>query len=890
MNNWLGKTYANLRDWFFEEINGYNLLKAILVFLIVLFLWQTFDSRLIKWFDDRILPYLSNLEFDNNSTILFVCIMFFPLFAIIECIKNRYYLPYLSFALLSFSVYIYTEHRIFGKYISTPDVILNLGYTDIIIILLAIFLLSCLCQYFYSNKKANSNSIPIFLPDLPISDPDSDLLDYSGSAKQLANDLEITQVDYSYSIGLISPWGTGKSSYLNLLEFYLKECKKFIIIKFNPRHSRSSKNIQEDFFDELFSVLNKYDSRFSSSFKRYLKAIDVVSDNKILSFLFDAQKIWDKESEKDKINNAIRRINKKIIIFIEDFDRLLSDEIIEVFKLIDGNASFTNLIFVTAYDKMHINGIIDKAYSNEYTFFSDKFFTIEIQIPLRPYDKIFEYFLDGLCCGLSIKKEEKENYKIILSTHIQFLEEYLTTLRDVKRFLNLFVRHFKQIQGEVDFESYLLLYLIKYKHLDEYLSLYRKNYIGINILESSYPTYYLNEHLKVKSIKILEILFSKTSKYSLRSINNVMAFDIYFHESVYGALTIKEMEEIFDTTFEKAKDLIDRFAFENKHKDLISFLESKNILVFDSKIKFERFIDILIYMNCKDYEVRLPYFIILKLLYRENIKQILEKYDYQNIDYNDLIKAKLEGCYPYYPNNITKGILIGIINKEFHEGIIFTKDEVLDISKRALTNLIAKDPSIKQIHINLLYSCISEINQVTRDVSLDKEMCLKIKELIKKYPKGYLENFVRLGMFSSNPNFNSIACEPFWEQIFGDASQFKTFLDEQNDSTVPQIKLLKNFWKLYENNDYKPIEFENQGDVQKKINNNLIEENKKLNELLDIERALDIIEKEIISPNSTRDNIKKYRDMISRIDKIGLYIKKASDIKGKIQAKITLLS
>ena len=82
-----------------------------------------------------------------------------------------------------------------------------------------------------------------------------------------------------------------------------------------------------------------------------MKAIDVINENKIISFLFNTHKIWNKELEKDKINTAIKRLPKRIIVIIEDFDRLLANEIIEVFKLIDGNASFTNLIFITAYDK-----------------------------------------------------------------------------------------------------------------------------------------------------------------------------------------------------------------------------------------------------------------------------------------------------------------------------------------------------------------------------------------------------------------------------------------------------------------------------------------------------------------------------------------------------------
>ncbi len=508
-----------------------------------------------------------------------------------------------------------------GDYISIPPVIGNIGYTDCVIILLALFLISCIHSYVHSFKHSNQKSISnncVFRPDSAIAIPELDILDYSESAKQLAKDLETIQSENSCSIGLIAPWGTGKTSYLNLLEYHLSN-KKFIIIKFNPRHSYKASNIQKDFFEELFSKLKRFDSRFSSSFHDYLKAINVLSANKVFSFLFALHKTWSKESEKEKINHAIRRLNKRIIVIIDDFDRLLSDEIIEVFKLIDGNASFTNLIFITAYDKKHINEIIGKTYSNENTFFSDKFFSIEMQIPLRPYEKIQNYLLANLLDSLSVKNEDKEFFEILLANRMDILKKNLTTLRDVKRFLNLFLRQYKHVQEEVEFEDFFLLYIIKYRYIEEYLILYKKEYIQSNIIKGN-NRYFCNNELNVGSKDILEVLFSETNKYSIRSINNELAFDIYFHESVYGGLTIQEMNNLFQIPLNEAQIFIDNSVSEKTLQDLLSFLDSRNILAFKSKKTFRQFLDLLVYINCKNYDTSIPYFTLLKLIYEEKQK------------------------------------------------------------------------------------------------------------------------------------------------------------------------------------------------------------------------------------------------------------------------------
>lgn len=867
-----------------------NIVKSLFAFLVILFVWILFEGKLVEIFDSNILPCLSKIEFSKHSNILFFIIILFPIYAICRCFRNKYYIPFLSFLLLSFVVFVYLKYRLSGTYISIPSVIVNLGYTDILIILLTIFIISGLRSFVCSKQKKNNNN-SVFIPDAPINKPQLDILDYSESAKQLAKDLETIQVENSCSLGIIAPWGTGKTSYLNLLEHHLND-SSFIVVKFNPRHSYSTKSIQEDFFEELFSELKKYDNRFSSSFKDYLKAINIISDNKILPFLFDIHKIWNKESEKEKINHAIRRLNKRIVVIIEDFDRLLSNEIIEVFKLIDGNASFTNLIFITAYDKKHINEIIGKTYSNENTLFSDKFFTIEIQIPLRPYDKIYNYLLENLLANISVNIEDRESYQIVLANHIVILKKYLTTLRDVKRFLNLFTRQFKQVQGEVEFEDYFLLYLIKYSHIDEYLSLYKNEYIMTNVLIAG-NRYFLKDEIKAHTKEIIEILFSKTAKYTLRSINNETAFNIYFHESVYGGLTIKEMNRVLHIPINDALSFIDTSVSENKFKDLISFLDSRNTLTFENKDILERYLDLLTYINCKNYDVSVPYFTLLRLIYKENKEQVSAKYGYEEQEYKELISSKFKGNYPYYPNNITKGIIIGIINNEFIDEIIFSKTDALQIAKDALNNLIENDNQIRQRHIDLLYSCISDIDQVTRIVSLDQELCDKVRQLIEDSPSGYLENFVRLGMITFNKDFNSVACEPFWIQLFGNAQTFKAFINQLEENLIPKLKLVKNFWILYENNGYKPIEFQNQGNVQEKIDANLINEVDKFNQLLGIENEFDEYEKDRSKTPRIKDDeyyLKQYQRLLKHIDGIGLYITKTGDIKRKIQNIVSIIS
>ena len=54
------------------------------------------------------------------------------------------------------------------------------------------------------------------------------------------------------------------------------------------------------------------------------------------------------------------KLGKRLIVFVDDFDRLTDVEIIEVLKLIDKNAAFRNTIFITAYDERAVSNALRK--------------------------------------------------------------------------------------------------------------------------------------------------------------------------------------------------------------------------------------------------------------------------------------------------------------------------------------------------------------------------------------------------------------------------------------------------------------------------------------------------------------------------------------------------
>ena len=71
---------------------------------------------------------------------------------------------------------------------------------------------------------------------------------------------------------------------------------------------------------------------------------------------------------------------KKLIIFIDDIDRLDKSEVMAVIKLIRNSANFFNTIFVVSYDKEYLTNAITSI-SDQGEIFLEKIFQVELNPP-----------------------------------------------------------------------------------------------------------------------------------------------------------------------------------------------------------------------------------------------------------------------------------------------------------------------------------------------------------------------------------------------------------------------------------------------------------------------------------------------------------------------------
>lgn len=365
----------------------------------------------------------------------------------------------------------------------------------------------------------------------------------------------------SLSVGIIGDWGQGKSSMLNFLKSNIEKHEDNVIVEFNPRNSLNASTIQSDFFELFCSQVAGEARHIRIELAKYVKDILSSNDSWIASLLCAV--FPTDEVNREDINKLIADSRQNIFVIIDDFDRLTAPEILEVLKLIDCNANFVNTYFITAFDKSYVDEVMQNYLHTSKENFSDKYFDYEYYLPVVNQANMLNYMNKVL-----IELEHK-GYKIdkLAETWASCgfdICDKLCTIRNLKRFLNLFFGRYFMLNEEVDAHDFLYVTLLRYKEMNAYNALLDNSLIhkgrshpmtSNNDVEENPDLYYVNENLhdviKTNSFgefteKIIREPFpitrnapAKVKDYYQR-IQSIIFFDRYFYD--FQSLLLNQRE------------------------------------------------------------------------------------------------------------------------------------------------------------------------------------------------------------------------------------------------------------------------------------------------------------------------------------------------------------
>ena len=315
----------------------------------------------------------------------------------------------------------------------------------------------------------------MILTDEPLKSPDQDRLGFAPFAKRIATIIKNMQVKESIVFAVCGKWGSGKTTFLNFLTHYLMEKDSIITVKFNPWWFSGKENLLLQFFNTLNVVLGKNGSKLekvTKHLKIFSKILGLLSSSApiISPFLKPAKDITDEfnnlltelnnktvEDIKEEICNELKNFEGKIVVIIDDIDRLTADEIRELFTIVKAVADFPNTIYILAFDKEVVVRALEKVQEGKGEDYLKKIIQVPIELPLANKTTIRKMLIEELGVVLSGTPEEFFDQTYWWNAYFDGIDPFIKTVRDVKRLTNAIRVTYPSVKGEVNAVDFIAI-------------------------------------------------------------------------------------------------------------------------------------------------------------------------------------------------------------------------------------------------------------------------------------------------------------------------------------------------------------------------------------------------------------------------------------------------
>lgn len=475
--------------------------------------------------------------------------------------------------------------------------------------------------------------------DKPIKTGAEDLLGRVFFSKQLAKALYECDANDGLVIGLFGEWGSGKTSVLNMTMNEIKNmAKEFenkpLIVTFSPWNYSDKDNLISLFFRNLINNLdtpsnNKIKTKIGKVLTDYADCLDALSVLSPLGGILvnilkpiiktqgtNLMEVPNLDSTKEKLETILKESNQKIIVVIDDIDRLTNSQIRDIFHLAKQVGNFPNIVYILSMDREIVCRALKEIHNIDGHEYLEKIIQIPFEIPKISKSKVHKYLFNQLDKIIN----DTSNDTIIDDSYwervfVNCVSPYIDNLRDINRLTNIFKFKYRALYQEVSVEDMIgittlevlepKLYKWIYNHKDVLCNSIRYNISRNNGTRAEYRERFYNEFKGIninpdKSIRCVSTLFpafakeideyqgvyqSNAESKKKMKICDDEKFDIYFRydlDSVeVSRSTIKDC--LFRFNEEELGAIVEKI---NQDGNVVYFLEEVQSLIDD--IPYER--------------------------------------------------------------------------------------------------------------------------------------------------------------------------------------------------------------------------------------------------------------------------------------------------------------
>ncbi len=461
----------------------------------------------------------------------------------------------------------------------------------------------------------------MYSSDKPISKTDEDLLKRAAFSKNLGKAIYKYNVEDSLVIGVYGGWGTGKTSVINMameeLETLAKsDEKKPIIARFAPWNYSSQEDLISQFFkllgnklkiqgDKRLAGIGNLMQNYGGAFKvlKFIPFPGSEAVGEIAAQLADSigsaiSGGKDLSEVKEELEKALSEANQKIVVVIDDIDRLTSNQIRDIFQLVKQVANLPHIIYVLVMDRDVVCKSLKEVQNGKGEEYLEKIIQIPFTIP----------YIEGSMLSTVISKKlnkilEKPGNTVEVdngywnSVYTYCIAPYLKTVRDVNRLMNAFSFRYEVLKEEICLEDIMALTALDV--LDNNTYRWIGTHQDLLCGEKQYQS---------KSDMILEQSKAGLVQYGVSDVNrSISAIAVLFPRfaSLVGATTYAKFYSDNDIRFkmrvaqaeryslffsmdlsdmgvsrERIKDCINKYSPDDLDKELAAFNRDRNTIFF----------------------------------------------------------------------------------------------------------------------------------------------------------------------------------------------------------------------------------------------------------------------------------------------------------------------
>jgi len=254
-------------------------------------------------------------------------------------------------------------------------------WAPVVLFLLCLVLLSPLArQYLPKSKRATPP--PYFIADEEIGNEEEDLLASKAQAKSFAETVIASGAHTGLVFGVDGPWGVGKTSFINLAErYWSRKEERVIVCRFEPLRYASEPDLADRLIRDLSAAIQRkvYAPEFRPAASRYSRLIKGKADVSFLGFKLSLEPSQETVDELlDDIDEVLKRIGHRVIIVIDDLDRLDAKTTNNVLFATRRTFKLSQATYVLCYDTEVLASKGDE--SARAREFLEKFVTVKLSL------------------------------------------------------------------------------------------------------------------------------------------------------------------------------------------------------------------------------------------------------------------------------------------------------------------------------------------------------------------------------------------------------------------------------------------------------------------------------------------------------------------------------